>query len=204
MSKPKIDEKKIIEAALEEFAQYSFDEASLNRIIKRSGISKGSFYYRFNKKYDLYLHLLKTGNERKWHFIRNELKGREETEENADIFSLFLKQAELGIHFAQSHPGYHKLGKMFSREKGSPVYNKALIDLGLERADELRATVDAAMSRGEIDERFSREFILKVLGYLFRSYDEIFSSDNGDTPEQMLMNMSGFVSFMKFGLAKQP
>ena len=43
------------DAALGEFSGHSFGEASLNEILKTAGINKGSFYYRFNDKKDLYL-----------------------------------------------------------------------------------------------------------------------------------------------------
>lgn len=48
----------ILNAALQEFADNGFAEASLNRIIEASGISKGSLYYYFDDKQDLYRHLI--------------------------------------------------------------------------------------------------------------------------------------------------
>lgn len=47
----------ILRAALKEFATYGFAAASLNRIIDAAGISKGSMYYYFEGKEDLYAHL---------------------------------------------------------------------------------------------------------------------------------------------------
>lgn len=45
----------ILDAALEEFAASGFQEASVNRIIQRAGISKGALYYYFSDKEDLFL-----------------------------------------------------------------------------------------------------------------------------------------------------
>src|SRR5690606_12120191 len=47
----------ILGAALEEFASHGFNEASLNRIIDAAGISKGSMYYYFERKEDLFAHV---------------------------------------------------------------------------------------------------------------------------------------------------
>lgn len=47
----------ILSAALEELATHSWAEASLNRIIDAAGISKGSMYYYFDGKEDLYAHV---------------------------------------------------------------------------------------------------------------------------------------------------
>jgi len=44
----------IIEAAAEEFSDKGYDSASVNRIIKRAGMSKGSLYYYFDDKGDLF------------------------------------------------------------------------------------------------------------------------------------------------------
>lgn len=44
-------------AALDEFAAHGFSAASLNRIIDAAGISKGSMYYYFDGKEDLYAHV---------------------------------------------------------------------------------------------------------------------------------------------------
>ncbi len=45
----------LLEAARGEFAEYGFEGSSYNRIIANSGLSKGSFYYYFHGKEDLYL-----------------------------------------------------------------------------------------------------------------------------------------------------
>ena len=45
---------RILKTAAEEFAARGFDGTSLNRLIERLGISKGSFYYYFDDKADLF------------------------------------------------------------------------------------------------------------------------------------------------------
>lgn len=48
----------IVAAALDEFSTHHYEAASFNRIIKSSGLSKGSMYYYFESKEDLFLALL--------------------------------------------------------------------------------------------------------------------------------------------------
>ncbi|WP_407351780.1 TetR/AcrR family transcriptional regulator [Luteimonas sp. R10] len=53
----KLDEtrrEQVLETAGEEFAAHGYDQASLNRIIERLGLSKGQFYYYFDDKIDLF------------------------------------------------------------------------------------------------------------------------------------------------------
>ena len=49
---------KLIDASFKEFSLYNFNDASINRIIKDAGISRGSFYMYFEDKKDLYFYLL--------------------------------------------------------------------------------------------------------------------------------------------------
>ena len=44
---------KISEAALQEFQEHGIHQASFNRIIRASGLSKGAVYYYFDSKEDL-------------------------------------------------------------------------------------------------------------------------------------------------------
>ena len=44
----------LFRAAVEEFASLGFEQASLNRIIAQTGMSKSSFYHYFNNKADLF------------------------------------------------------------------------------------------------------------------------------------------------------
>jgi AcrR family transcriptional regulator len=64
MPKPLFDklspEKKqpIEAAAFDEFSNYDFHAASINRIVKSAGIARGSFYLYFEDKADLYFYLI--------------------------------------------------------------------------------------------------------------------------------------------------
>ena len=50
-----------MQAALDEFAAHGFHDASLNRVIDAAGISKGSMYYHFDGKEDLYAYVAQVG-----------------------------------------------------------------------------------------------------------------------------------------------
>ena len=54
---PPAQQQAILRAAFDEFAAHGFHSASLNRIIDAAGISKGSMYYYFDGKEELYAHV---------------------------------------------------------------------------------------------------------------------------------------------------
>lgn len=49
---------RIIEAALKEFSEHSFNDASITNIVKKAKISRGSFYQYFGNKENLYEYLV--------------------------------------------------------------------------------------------------------------------------------------------------
>jgi AcrR family transcriptional regulator len=58
---PAHQQQSIVQAALDEFAAHGFHDASLNRVIEAAGISKGSLYYYFDGKEDLFAYVAQVG-----------------------------------------------------------------------------------------------------------------------------------------------
>ncbi|QDP98426.1 TetR/AcrR family transcriptional regulator [Microlunatus elymi] len=56
---PPAQQQAILSAASAEFAAHGFHDSSLNRVIETAGISKGSLYYYFDGKEDLYAHVVR-------------------------------------------------------------------------------------------------------------------------------------------------
>ncbi|WP_433038105.1 TetR/AcrR family transcriptional regulator [Actinomycetospora sp. CA-053990] len=54
----------IVRAAVDEFATHGFHDGSLNRVIEAAGVSKGSLYYYFDGKEDLYTYVTRLEFER--------------------------------------------------------------------------------------------------------------------------------------------
>ncbi|WP_017185201.1 TetR/AcrR family transcriptional regulator [Alkalibacillus haloalkaliphilus] len=51
-------QQRIINAALQEFAEKGYEQASTNQIVKNAGIGKGMLFYYFNNKQELYDYLI--------------------------------------------------------------------------------------------------------------------------------------------------
>ncbi len=65
------EEKRLLieKEAISEFAAFGYDEASINRIVDKCQIAKGSFYQYFEDKKDLFLYLVKRINGKKLKYI---------------------------------------------------------------------------------------------------------------------------------------
>lgn len=76
---------KIIRVSKEEFSEYSFYDASINRIVKNAGISRGSFYLYFENKEDLFIYLLEQCKTQLISAIMEKMK-----ESKIDLFELVI------------------------------------------------------------------------------------------------------------------
>ena len=90
----------IINAAIDEFASYGLENASTNRIVKNSGIAKGSFYQYFEDKQDLFMYLLSVIEREKIEFFN----GKPPPSKNMDTFQYFRWMVKTGMEFSTSHP----------------------------------------------------------------------------------------------------
>ncbi len=55
---PDEKQKIIIDACIDEFAEYGFENASTNRMVRKIGISKGSLFQYFKTKENLYIYVM--------------------------------------------------------------------------------------------------------------------------------------------------
>ncbi|MEM5769935.1 MAG: TetR/AcrR family transcriptional regulator [Bacillota bacterium] len=186
------NEQELIGAALEEFSQNSFDEASINRILKRAGVSKGVFYYHFQDKEALYFHLMEEAAQQKWEFITVEIQSADF--ENADIFGQFRIQAQAGIRFAAVHPQYYRFAKMVAKEKNPRI--RAHIDSAFVKSDRIEKMIDRAIQKRNFSEEYTKEFLVAVIGHLFAHFDDIFPNDR-----EAYEHLDNYITMMKNGLS---
>ncbi len=91
---------RIIEAALDEFSKYVYNEVKLSNIIKASKIPRGSFYQYFEDKLDLYKYMFDIIAKKKIEFMKDLLPNPE----NMPFLKLFEELYIRGIKFAKSDP----------------------------------------------------------------------------------------------------
>ena len=106
---------RLFDSAAEEFSAHGYDGASLNRILKKSGMSKSSLYYYFEDKADLFVSL----TERSLAFLMREIGGFDPDSLTAESFWPEIKaRIEQGARMLDRNTWYVKLGRMFYRLRG--------------------------------------------------------------------------------------
>jgi len=110
---------KIEKVAMEEFSCHSFNEASLNNIIKKAGISKGGMFKYIDDKTDIYLHIFEIAMEA---FFSNQNKHLDQNETCVvtRAFDMVYKSKD----FYLDEPLYFQLMTQGSIDFNSPCYDQ--------------------------------------------------------------------------------
>lgn len=189
----------LIEAALDEFAVKNYENASLNVILKNAGISKGTFYYHFQDKQELYVFLLKSAHKTECKFINSRMKERINDFKGKDIFERFKLQTQIAYEFAVTFPKYFKLGIMFRKESGTEIYEYAKNIIEKNKEVWLEEKIKKAIKDGDFNNRFSDEFIVKIVNYMVFHFNEIFDKEEDYKMEKMHENAANLADFLKYG-----
>lgn len=137
---------KIVSAAVEEFAQYGLENASTNRIVKNSGIAKGSFYQYFEGKRDVFLHLLDVVEQKEMEFF----KDKHPPDSNLDTFQYFHWLVKTGMEFGLANPRMIQAAWRVLLGEGF-YYGKNLASYRQKTTQALTTMIKYAIERGEVD-----------------------------------------------------
>jgi len=148
----------IINAAVDEFAEYGLENASTNRIVANSGISKGSFYQYFEDKQDVFDYLLKVLEQQKMEFFN----GRRPPTSNMDTFGYFRWMIKTGLEFTSAYP---RLTQAISRVMFGEglYYGKSFAYVRERTIHGLRLLIEQAIQRGEVDPSVDVELAVMVM-----------------------------------------
>ncbi|HET6596572.1 MAG TPA: TetR/AcrR family transcriptional regulator [Anaerolineales bacterium] len=136
----------IFNAAVEEFAQYGLENASTNRIVKTSGIAKGSFYQYFEDKQDVFMHMLDVIEQKEKEFF----KDKPPPDHNMDTFRFFHWMVKTGMEFGLSHPRMIQAAWRVLLGEGL-YYGQNLAGYREKTKKALTEMIEQAIARGEVD-----------------------------------------------------
>ncbi len=102
-SKGMIARFKILQVALNEFANYSYEKSSINRICAEGNISKGVMYHYFKDKDELYLLCVRYCYDTMLDYYKNKLEDREDWKEEIKKF------LEIRYHFFNENSTLQKI-----------------------------------------------------------------------------------------------
>lgn len=157
---PEEKRQRIVEAAMEEFAQHSFSCASIASIIERAQIPRGSFYQYFDGLKDLYKYIFQLKAERKM-----ECLGVVATNfGKLDTLQLIRELYSAGVRFAAENPRLAQIGSKFLREDPK-LRDEILGDFSSMSLDFFEQLLKAGQENGDIDKRVDT----RIAAFMFYS-----------------------------------
>jgi AcrR family transcriptional regulator len=148
----------IVNAAVDEFAHYGLENASTNRIVENSGISKGSFYQYFEDKQDVFLYLLSLLEQEKIDYF----KDRHPTSMNMDTFQYFRWMIKAGMEFNSAYPRMTQAVSRVLLGEGL-YYGKNFADYRRKTSQALEMMIKQAIEHGEVDPSVDVDLAVMVM-----------------------------------------
>lgn len=199
------EQNRIIDAALDEFADKDFEAASLNSIIAKAGISKGSMYHYFVNKEDLYIFLINQTLKMKEAFLKQALAESGKPFAEMDFFESLEFQMLASVDFAIQHYRQHQLSVRMQNMAEGHLKERLIGDLTRAFEDYVKNMVHEAIQAGEIREDFDRDFVIRILKFTLMHFVDIypeaknFAVDNSETLKEETRKLS---AFLRKGLQK--
>jgi AcrR family transcriptional regulator len=148
----------IIKAAIEEFVEYGLENASTNRIVENSGISKGSFYQYFEDKEDVFRYLMTVLEREKMDFI----KDKHPPSSNLDTFDYFRWLVKTGMEFNSAYPHMTQAISRVLIVEGL-YYGQTFSDIRQKTTQVFTMLIKQAMARGEVDPSVDVELAVMIM-----------------------------------------
>jgi len=160
---PPDKQERVLEAALTEFADQGFQAASLNRLVARAGIAKGSLYQYFPNKEGMFRFIFQNALALVRHTL---LEVKEETLEQ-DLFTRLEQSLLAGVRFIKEHPRIYNLYLKIQFDKNVPFRDEFLATVRRHASEYFGSLVRRARARGELRPGLPAEPILFLLDAVF-------------------------------------
>lgn len=167
---PSEKQERILDTAIDEFSRWGYEKASVNRMVGRLGIAKGSIFQYFGSKKNLYFHIFEYGVS----LVRRSLKGVKAETEGEDFFVRLSKSLRAGIYFIQRNPRIYQIYLKMLFQEDFPFRADLLRTIRLFSVDYLRPIIKQGMDRGELrgdlDPELAAFFLDALLDRFLQAY----------------------------------
>lgn len=137
---------RILDTAIDEFAAHGFREASLNRVVQRLGIAKGSIFQYFGTKEKLFGVIF----DHSVSLVRHTLRQVKKETAGQDFFQRIRESLLAGIRFIRKHPRIYRIYLKMIFQEDFPFRAEFLQQVHLFSAEYLKPHVEAGVDRGDL------------------------------------------------------
>ena len=156
--------------AIDEFSRCGYEQASINRMVGRLGIAKGSIFQYFGSKKNLYFYIF----EHAVGLVKKSLKRVKAGTEGEDFFIRLAESLQAGIHFIRRYPRIYQIYLKMLFQEDFPFRTDLLKTIRLFSIDYLRPIIEEGVAegqlRGDLDPEFAAFFLDAVLDRFLQAY----------------------------------
>jgi AcrR family transcriptional regulator len=160
---PADKQERVLTAALEEFANKGYHQASLNKVVAQAGIAKGSIYQYFPNKEGLFSFLFQQA----LGLVRRTLTAVKEETLEEKFFVRLEKSLQAGIRFLREHPRIYNFYLKIQYDKNVPFREEFLEAIRRYAAEYFGSLVRRAKARGELRPGVPEDAVLFLLDAVF-------------------------------------
>jgi TetR/AcrR family transcriptional regulator len=139
-------QQRIMDTAVDEFSSHGFRQASVNRMVQKLGIAKGSMFQYFGTKEGLFHVVFDHAVE----LVRRSLRQVKQHTVETDFFERIRQSLIAGVDFIDRHPKVYKIYLKMVFQEDFPLRAEFLQQVHLFSAEYLRPVVESGMARGEL------------------------------------------------------
>ena len=171
-------QERITQIAVDEFAHKGFDGASINAMVGRMKIAKGSIFQYFGDKKGLFLFVFN----RSVDMVKEYLRTVRDQSSDEDLATRLNKTLSAGIAFIKNHPLLYRLYMKVLFEPKAPFRDEILISLRQHSTDYLKSLLENALLKEELNKHIDLDkaaFVLDAVMDRFLSAHTIKHLDSG-------------------------
>ncbi len=177
---PEEKRQKILECAIDEFAQHDYDSASISQIVSRAGIAKGSLYQYFTDKSDLYHYLLELAAQKKAEMLVT----AGSPDPNLKVFGTLRHLFQVMASFELQYPQLAKIGYRALNGK-SPLPEDIVTKARQSSEQYFVGLIEEGKRRGEIKPEVDAGVAAFIFAAALAELGNFLTSRAGDGPTQM-------------------
>lgn len=185
---PAAEQQQILQAAFEEFADKGYRQASTNLIVKTAGIPKGTLFYFFGSKKNLFLYLIDIAIDNYVSFVNDD-----KSVIPNELFERLMHREQVKLRFAAAYPlQFRFFSKVFLdipdaiKEEMTDRFKA----YSAASAEDLSAGIDHSRFRDGIDEAQAIQMIHLLLEGIFARYAPLMKAAKGGEFDALIKKIS--------------
>ena len=200
-------QQRILQIAIDEFASHGFRQASMNRMVQKLAIAKGSLFQYFVNKEGLFQVIFDHAVE----LVRVSLRQVKQDTAEQDFFQRIRQSLLAGIRFIRKHPKIYRIYLKMIFQEDFPLRAEFLQQVHLFSNDYLRPLVEKGIADGELrsdlDVNMTVFFLDALMDRFLQAYCVSFLDAGAGlydaTDSAMERHVEAFVELIRKGMSEE-